>query len=569
MPPTITDSPCQWKIREWGGKFDRSASCLYNRVLFANGFWGDANMSRYVVRDGWATRFGLIMAMAGNAVGLGNFLRFPGQAAPYGGAFMIPYFAALLLIGLPLMWMEWTIGRHGGGFGHGTTPGMLHRLWPHWISKYIGIFGILLPAMVGVYYVYIESWALGYAWQTLTGEYWNKHSYEEMKGVFGAYTGTADAGLFSFSPQSYIFFLIAFGVNVFVFSRGISRGIEIVAKYCMPALMVLGVILTLRVLTLPSFGEGRNISDGLAQIWRVDDWSKLAKPDIWIAAAGQIFFSLSVGLGMVHTYASYLRKKEDITLSGLSACSMNEFVEVVLGGTIAIPAAVIFFGVAQTQAIVQTDGGFAIGFFAMPVIFQQMPAGQFFGFLWFLLLFLAGLTSSMAMFTPLLVFLEDELRISRRAGVKIVGIGVFVLMQPVILFYHHKVLDEIDYWMGTFGLVLFVAMESVIFAWIFGLDKGWKEMHEGADLQVPRIFYYIMKYVTPAFAMAMLVWFAYDGLLDKIRMVGVAAEHRPYLWLARGMILLMAGFLVWGVWYAWRTHPKFFADVDSDEEAAS
>lgn len=526
-------------------------------------------MVKQMMKDGWATRFGLIMAMAGNAVGLGNFLRFPGQAAPYGGAFMIPYFLALLLIGLPLMWMEWTIGRHGGGFGHGTTPGMLYRLWPHWISKYIGIFGILLPGMVGVYYVYIESWALGYAWQTLTGEYWNKQTYDEMKGVFGAYTGTADPGFFAFSPKSYTFFLIAFATNVFVFSRGISRGIEIVAKYCMPALMVLGVILTVRVLTLPSFGEGRTLSDGLAQIWRVDDWTKLAKPDIWIAAAGQIFFSLSVGLGMVHTYASYLRKKEDITLSGLSACSMNELIEVVLGGTIAIPAAVIFFGVAQTQTIVQTDGGFAIGFFAMPVIFQQMPGGQFFGFLWFILLFLAGLTSSMAMFTPLLVFLEDELRIPRRKGVAMVSIAVFILMQPVIFFYHHKVLDEIDYWMGTFGLVLFVAMESAIFAWIFGAEKGWKEMHEGADLQVPRIFFYIIKYVTPVFAIAMLAWFAYDGLLGKILMTGVGDEHKPYLWLARGMMLSMAVFLVWGVRHAWRTHPKFFEDVDSGEEVSS
>jgi len=108
--------------------------------------------------DGWATRFGMVMAMAGNAVGLGNFLRFPGKAAPYGGAFMIPYFLALVLLGVPLMWMEWTIGRHGGGFGHGTTPGMFHRLWRNPVSKYLCIFWVLLPAMVGVYYIYVESW---------------------------------------------------------------------------------------------------------------------------------------------------------------------------------------------------------------------------------------------------------------------------------------------------------------------------------------------------------------------------------------------------------------------------
>ena len=129
---------------------------------------------------------------------------------------------------------------------------------------------------------------------------------------------------------------------------------------------------------------------------------------MWMAATGQIFFTLSVGLGMVHTYASYLKKKEDVTLSGLAACGTNEFVEVILGSTIAIPAAVIFFGAASTMSIAE-GGTFSIGFFALPVIFQQMPYGQLFGTMWFVLLFLAGLTSSMAMFTPLLVFLEDEL----------------------------------------------------------------------------------------------------------------------------------------------------------------
>ncbi|HOH31448.1 MAG TPA: sodium:calcium symporter, partial [Candidatus Hydrogenedentes bacterium] len=248
--------------------------------------------------DGWATRFGLIMAMAGNAIGLGNFLRFPGKAVPFGGAFMVPYLLALVLLGIPLMWMEWTIGRHGGGYGHGSTPGMFHRLWRHPIAKYLGIFGVLLPAMVGVYYIYIESWSLGYAWQTMTGSYWGQTSNEEMGRVFSTYLGM-NGGFFSFNAVSYFFFLLTFALNIFVFSRGISKGIEIVAKYCMPTLLIIGVILAVRVLTLPPV-EGRTISDGLAQLWRVDDWGVLLKSDVWIAAAGQIFFSLSVGLGMIH-----------------------------------------------------------------------------------------------------------------------------------------------------------------------------------------------------------------------------------------------------------------------------
>ncbi|MCK5861396.1 MAG: sodium-dependent transporter [Candidatus Hydrogenedentes bacterium] len=513
--------------------------------------------------DGWATRFGLIMAMAGNAVGLGNFLRFPGKAAPFGGAFMVPYFITLLLVGIPLVWIEWTIGRHGGGYNHGSTPGMFHRLWSNRISKYLGIFGVLIPAMVGIYYIYIESWSLGYAWQTATGMYWGKTTNTEMGAVFNNYLGKSDS-FFSFSPQAYFFFLITFALNIFVFSRGISRGIEIVAKYCMPTLLVLGTILAIRVITLPPI-EGRTISDGLAQIWRIDDWSVLLKSDIWIAAAGQIFFTLSVGLGMVHTYASYLKKHEDITMSGLAAGATNEFVEVILGSTIAIPAAVLFFGVTQTQTIA-SEGTFSLGFFALPVIFQQMPGGQFFGTLWFVLLFLAGLTSSMAMFTPLLVFLEDELQLTHRQAVKYVGIATFFLMQPVILFMNHGLLDEIDYWMGEFGLVLFIAIETVLFSWIYGMDKGWKEMHLGADMKIPRIFYYIMKYVTPVFTVGLVVWWFFDSLSDRILMTGVDADSRPYLWLARIMMLGMAAFLIWGVHHAWKTHPKFLDVAETSEE---
>jgi SNF family Na+-dependent transporter len=516
------------------------------------------------------------MAMAGNAVGLGNFLRFPGKVAPYGGAFMVPYFLALVLIGIPLMWMEWTIGRHGGGYGHGSTPGMFHRLWHARISKYLGIFGILLPAMVGLYYVYIESWSLGFAWQTATGAYWGTESVEGMGGVFKNYLGIGDKPL-AFGPQAYVFFLITFALNIFVFSRGISRGIEVVAKYAMPALLVMGVILTVRVFTLPPV-DGRSVSDGLALIWTVKDWSVLLDSGIWMAASGQVFFTLSVGLGMVHSYASYLKKKEDITLSGLTACATNEFVEVIIGGSIAIPAAVIFFGAVEARAIAE-GGTFNIGFFALPVIFQQMPAGQFFGTLWFILLFLAGLTSSMAMFTPLLLFLEDELQMKRKKAVALIAAGVFLFMQPIMLCMHHGTIDEMDYWMGEFGLVLFAAIEVVIFAWVFGMDKGWEEMHLGADLQIPRVFYYIMKYVTPVFAVSLMLWAFLEPagqgqpfgsrFWNIVTMQKVTEQSRPYLWMVRGVILATVAFLIWGVWYAWRTHPRYFEVVESDENGVA
>ncbi len=511
--------------------------------------------------DRWATRFGLIMAMAGNAVGLGNFLRFPSKAAPYGGAFMVPYFIALLLLGIPLMWIEWTIGRHGGGYGHGSTPGMFHRLWKNPISKYLGVFGVLLPAMIGLYYVYIESWALGYAWKTVMGEYWGDTSRESMAGVFNSYLDTANKeDTFSFGKQAYLFFLITFAINMVVFSRGIEKGIEVVAKYAMPTLLVLGVILAARVLTLPQV-EGRSVSDGLAAVW-VIDWSMLKNKSMWLDATGQIFFTLSLGFGMIHTYASYLKRDEDVTLNGLAASGTNEFVEVILGSTIAIPAAVIFFGPAVAREIAG-GGAFDIGFYSLPIIFQQLPAGKLFGTMWFVLLFLAGLTSSVAMFTPLLVFLQDELGIDRKKLVPILGGIIFVLMQPVILFMHKGFLDELDYWAGTFFLVLFAAIEAVVFAWFFGIRRGWKEMHEGADFQVPKIFYPIMGFVTPVYIIGLLAWYSYSELPGKI----MGAGNSPHLWLARGIIVGSGLLLCIGIWYAWRTRPHLFEDTEKEEES--
>ena len=122
-------------------------------------------------RQAWGSKIGVILAVAGSAVGLGNFLRFPVQAAQNGGgAFMIPYFIALLLLGIPLMWIEWAVGRYGGLFGHGTAPGVFHSLWKNRFIKYFGVIGIFGPLIIFIYYTYIESWLLGYAFYSITGQ---------------------------------------------------------------------------------------------------------------------------------------------------------------------------------------------------------------------------------------------------------------------------------------------------------------------------------------------------------------------------------------------------------------
>ena len=124
-------------------------------------------------RDNWGSRLGIIMAVVGSAIGLGNFLRFPAKAATNGGgAFMIPYFVSLFLLGIPLMWIEWTLGRYGGGFEHGTAPGIFHSIWQkNRFIKYFGVIGIFGPLVIFIYYTFIESWTLAYSFFALTGNY--------------------------------------------------------------------------------------------------------------------------------------------------------------------------------------------------------------------------------------------------------------------------------------------------------------------------------------------------------------------------------------------------------------
>jgi SNF family Na+-dependent transporter len=484
-------------------------------------------------RDRWATRVGLVLALAGNAIGLGNFLRFPGQAAANGGgAFIIPYFLALVLIGIPLLWAECAIGRYGGRFGHGHTAGMLHVLWPHPASKYIGVLGVFSPFTIALYYIPITSWCLAFSWFSLTGAYDGLLTRPEMSGFLAGFQGWVSNDHFDGRGPLYLFFGITLGINLLVLSGGIARGIERLAKIALPALFFLAVVLVIRVLTLdppPDAGPDQSVLSGLGFVWN-PRLHRLGDPRVWLAAAGQVFFTISVGWGIIHTYTSYLRRDDDIALAGLSTASLNEFAEVVLGGTIAITAAVVFFGVTATQEIATST--FDLGFQAMAIIFQKLPFGHLLGSIWFLLLFFAGLTSAVAIVQPAVALIQEGFHVTRRRAVALVGLALVVLSQPTLLL--HGFLDELDFWAGTFALLLFGFAEAVIFAWIFGMDRGWAEITRGARIRVPPIVRPILQYVTPLFLGLILLGFALDTL-PKI----LSQETGPTIWLARSLMVTL------------------------------
>jgi len=508
-------------------------------------------------QERWGTRIGLILAMAGNAVGLGNFLRFPVQAAQNGGGtFMIPYFVSFLLLGIPLMWIEWGIGRFGGRFGHGTIPGMFDALTDRkkrW-AKYLGVLGIVMPLIVFIYYTYIVSWMLGFSFFSLTGNYFGLGDVGQMRGYLASYQNIFDPSAHG-GGIALLFFFITIAFLGWVLSKGIRGGIEKLALIGMPILFLFAFLLLFRVLTLPA--AAGTPAEGLNFIWN-PEWNSLGNPKVWLAAAGQMFFTLSLGMGTIHTYSSYLSERDDITLTGLSTGATNEFAEVVLGGTIAIPAAVVFFGVHGAQEIAQ-GGTFDLGIVAMGVVFQGLPGpqiwGQLVGFAWFFLLFVAGITSSVALSSPAIAFLEEEFAFKRKRAVASVMALAFALGLLHVIFYRDGFLDEWDYWAGTFGLVVFAAIEIVLFSYVFGIDRGWRELHHGADIRIPGIFKPIMKWVTPLFLFVLLGWWSVTEAVPTLLMRNLDHPSARVLethWFSRAVMLLMLAAGLVMIRKAWR-----------------
>ncbi len=502
-------------------------------------------------RERWATKIGLIFALAGNAIGLGNFLRFPVQAVRNGGgAFMIPYLVALVLIGIPLMWVECAIGRKGGAKGHGHTAGMLTVLWHHPAARLVGVFGVFIPFAVALYYIYITSWTLAFSVFSLTGRYFGLATRAEMGAFVKGFQGVVAGSYFSGIGTAYLFYCITLGFTLFILAGGIAKGIERLAKIAIPLLFILGIGLAVRALTFGTPDPAHpdwNVAAGLGYVWN-PRFDQLANASIWLAAAGQVFFTLSVGWGIIHTYTSYLHEDDDVALTGLATASLNEFAEVVLGGTIAIPVAVAFFGLAGTQEIASA-GAFDLGFQSLPLIFQQIPLGQVVGAAWFFLLFLAGITSAVAITQPAVALLQEGWGLTRGRSVSIVGMALFVLSQPVIFLNGYGFLDELDFWVGAFALVLFGFLELLIFAWVYGAERGWQDICRGAAIRPPRLFIPVIKYLTPAFLGVVLVSWAYQEVPDKLAMEGVDPVNVPYLWGAR---LMLVGLFLAFTWLAFR-----------------
>ncbi len=518
----------------------------------------------------WNSRLGAVLAVAGSAVGFGNFLRFPGLAAQYGGgAFMIAYFCAFLLLGIPLCWVEWAVGRRGGALGGHSCASIFLLLSRRRWWKYLGVLAVIAPLTIAMYYMYLEGWTLGYACNSALGRL-ELGSSGEFTRFFSDFTGAAaDGSIFTGSSSLLLFFGISLLANFYLLYRGLTKGIEWFCKWSMPVLLATALLILLRVLTLGTPDAAhpeRNVNQGLGYMWNpaktmlvadvagnettlamipagASEGEKAAlfertqaahpathlrekhislaeglmNPELWLTAAGQIFFSLSVGFGAICTYASYVGRKEDIALSSLTANAANEVVEVGIAGMMIVPAAVSLLGVAAAAGA----STFGLGFEVLPQVFAAMPGGRLFGTLFFGLLFLAAITSSVSMMQPAIAFMEEFWRLSRPQSVTLVGILITGGALLVAWFTGGGLLalSTLDFWAGTMCVYLLSAVFIVLFRFFWGTGKGLAELRRGALIRLPKGLAFVINWVTPAlFAIIFGTW-----LYQNI--VGTRSEH--------------------------------------------
>ena len=569
-------------------------------------------------KESWNSRIGVILAVSGSAVGLGNFLRFPGQVAEFGGgAFMLAYFIAFVLIGLPICWAEWSMGREGGLNGFNSAPSILAAIVKRPKLRYLGVIAVIIPVVIYMYYVIVEAWCLAYATNYVFGDMDFAKS-EEANGFFNNLIGeSANGSALKFDLEHIGGYVIGvFILNFILIWRGLSKGIEFFCKYAVPTLLIVALVILLRVLTLgtpDADSPERSISNGLGFMWNPSkvavesydaasgNWElvdqifpgdaperrseleakaaadpdlrirekniadQLTNPRLWLAAASQIFFTLSVGFGVIITYASYLTRRDDIVLSGLSAASANETAEVAVGGLISIPAAVAFFGVSGLAGIGLST--FDIGFKVLPMVFAEMPLGMFFGFLFFFLLFLAAVTSSLSMLQPGIAFLEESLNINRRQSVAVLGFIVAVGSGFVLYFSEGlKGLDTIDFWVTNLLMVVLATAQVIIFAWVIGIDRGFEMAHRGAAIRIPRFFKFVMRYITPVMLLGILGGWFYNKVLGfpfraggersfDYHIVDLFIEPNKVAWMSVGLIVLVGLFVLLNLLPASRFKP--------------
>ncbi|WP_047983687.1 sodium-dependent transporter [Ornithinibacillus californiensis] len=453
-------------------------------------------------RSQWGTRAGFILAAVGSAVGLGNIWRFPAVAYENGGgAFLIPYLFALLTAGIPILIMEFTMGHKY----RGSAPLSFKRMNKK--TEFIGWWAVLVAFVISTYYSVIIAWAMSYSVFSF-----NLNWGEDTGGfLFGEYLQLADTPgeIGGFVPGVLIPLILVWVIVLGILFKGVKKGIEIANRIFIPALVILFLIIVIRAITLPG------AMDGLEAFF-TPDFSKIFSPDVWVAAYGQIFFSLSIAFAIMITYSSYLPKKSDITNNAFITGFGNSSFELLAGigvfGILGYMAGQVGEPVSEV-----VDAGVGLAFVVFPEIINQFPGlNALFGFLFFASLVLAGLTSLMSITETYVAGLMDKFKISRGKAVAYGG-GVAALISLLFatrggLYF----LDAADYFINQFGVALLGLVEVVLIAWMLREVKNLKDhANEISDIKLGAWWTVSLSVITPFVLGYMMVGLFKQNLLRE------------------------------------------------------
>ena len=399
-------------------------------------------------RETFSGRRAFIFAAIGSAVGLGNIWRFPYVTYENGGgAFILPYVIALLTAGIPLLFLDYAIGHKY----RGSPPLAFRRLFGG--METVGWWQVMICVIIGLYYAVIIGWATSYTFFSIN------HSWgDDPAGFFfGEYLKMSSEPGVSFDFVAAVTWpLIAVWLVVIgILALGVQKGIAKSSAIFIPLLLLMFLILVVRSLFLPGAMEGLNTLF-------TPDWSKLSDASVWVAAYGQIFFSLSVGFGIMLTYASYLKKKENLTGSGLVVGFANSSFEVLAG--IGVFAALGFMATAAGKPVSEVAAsGIGLAFIAFPTIISQAPFGELIGILFFGSLVFAGLSSMISILEVIIASVQDKLGMKRVKATLVVSVPMMLV--SVLLFPTTtglSLLDVVDAYVNNFGIVA-AALVSVVF----------------------------------------------------------------------------------------------------------
>lgn len=372
----------------------------------------------------FGSKIGVILATVGCAVGLGSIWRFPYMVGENGGgAFLLVFLICTALLGLPIMITEFFIGRHS----RSNAAGAFKKLAPGTQWKWIGYNGVLAAFLILGFYSVVSGWTLEYIWQALSGSLDGKTT-EEF---------TTDFRTFSSSVVRPIVWTVVFvGLTHFIIASGVEKGIERASKVMMPALFFILIALCIRSVTLPGMEEG-------LAFFLEPDFSKITS-SVVLSAMGQTFFSMSIGMGCLITYSSYFGKETNLQATAIQVIVLNTLVAV-LAGIMVFPA-VFSFGIEPTA-------GPELVFITLPNIFEQLPFGSLWSLVFFVLLALAALTSTISLHEVATAYIHEEYHLTRHQAAWVVSIGVSILGAIASLSF--GVLRE--YTIG--GLIIFDALD--------------------------------------------------------------------------------------------------------------